>query len=67
MPARESPWLHSYVSTDLRTTFCVYDGPDPEAIRAVAARNGLPVDSVTQIRILDPYFYATELALKVAS
>lgn len=51
-------WLHSYVSDDLRTTFCVYDGPDPEAIRAVAARNGLPVESVTQVRVLDPYFYA---------
>ncbi len=60
-------WLHSYVSEDLRATFCVYDGPDPEAIRAVATRNGLPVDSVTQVRVLDPYFYAAELAVPVAS
>ena len=50
-------WVHSYVSDDLRTTFCIYDGPSPEAIRAVAARNGLPVESVTQVRVLDPYFY----------
>jgi hypothetical protein len=50
-------WLHSYVTEDRRKTFCVYDGPDPEAIRQTASRNGLPVDSITPIRVLDPYFY----------
>jgi hypothetical protein len=50
-------WIHSYVCDDLKTSFCVYDGPNPEAIRTVAARTGLPVESVTQVRVLDPYFY----------
>src|SRR4030095_4127293 len=50
-------WLHSYVSTDRRTSFCVYDGPSPEAIRRTATRNRLPVDSITEVRVLDPYFY----------
>ena len=50
-------WLHSYVSDDRRTTFCVYEGPSPEAIRKAAARNRLPVDRITQVRVLDPYFY----------
>ena len=50
-------WVHSYVSDDDRTTFCVYDGPSPEAIRSVAQRNGLPVDRITQVTVLDPYFY----------
>ncbi len=50
-------WLHSYVSADRRRTFCVYDGPDPESIREVAERNGLPVDDITEVRVLDPYFY----------
>lgn len=50
-------WLHSYVSDDRRKTFCVYDGPTPEAIRAVARRNELPVDAITEVRVLDPYFY----------
>jgi hypothetical protein len=53
-------WLHSYVTEDRRTTFCVYDGPDPEAIRAAASRNGLPLESITQVRVLDPYFYLPE-------
>jgi len=50
-------WIHSYVSDDKRKTFCVYDGPSPEAIRKTAARNDLPVERITQVRVLDPYFY----------
>lgn len=50
-------WVHSYVTEDKRKTFCIYDGPTPEAIRQTAARNGLPVDSITPVRVLDPYFY----------
>ena len=50
-------WIHSYVSHDRRKTFCVYDGPDPEAIRSAAQRNGLPVDQISQVRVLDPYFH----------
>ena len=50
-------WVHSYVSDDKKKTFCIYDGPNPEAIRVVAERNGLPVDTITQVSVLDPYFY----------
>ena len=50
-------WVHSYVSADKSTTFCVYDGPGPEAIRRVAELNKLPVDRITEVRVLDPYFY----------
>jgi hypothetical protein len=50
-------WIHSYVSEDRTKTFCVYDGPSPEAIRKTASQNDLPVDSITQVRVLDPYFY----------
>jgi hypothetical protein len=51
-------WVHSYVSDDKRTTFCVYDAPNPEAIRRTAARNELPVDRIIRVQVLDPYFYA---------
>jgi Protein of unknown function (DUF4242) len=50
-------WVHSYVSDDKTRTFCVYDGPDPESIRTAAARNGLPVEHITRVSVLDPYFY----------
>ncbi len=50
-------WVHSYVSADKRLTFCVYDAPTPEAIRMTAMHNDLPVDHITEVRVLDPYFY----------
>ena len=49
-------WIHSYFTPDRKRSFCVYDGPSPEAIRTVAASNGLPVDRITEVRVLDPYF-----------
>jgi hypothetical protein len=50
-------WVHSYVSEDKTKTFCVYDAPTPEAIRKTAALNQFPVDRITQVHVLDPYFY----------
>jgi hypothetical protein len=50
-------WLHSYVSPDKTRTYCVYDAPSPDAIRDVAGMNGLPVGSITEVSVLDPYFY----------
>lgn len=49
-------WVHSYVSDDKTKTFCVYEAPSPEAIRKAASVNELPVDQITQVRVLDPYF-----------
>jgi hypothetical protein len=51
-------WVTSYVTTGKQRTYCVYDGPSPEAIHRAAAANGLPVDAITEVRVLDPYFYA---------
>ncbi|HVL58983.1 MAG TPA: DUF4242 domain-containing protein [Burkholderiaceae bacterium] len=50
-------WIHSYVTPRKDKTYCIYDAPDPEAIRRVASRNGLPVDRITEVRVLDPYFH----------
>jgi len=55
--AENVTWVHSYVSDDKKRTFCVYDAPSPEAIRQTAAKNGLPIDKITQVSVLDPYFY----------
>lgn len=49
-------WLHSYVNPERTKTFCVYDAPTPEATRKLADTNGLPVDVITQVSVLDPYF-----------
>jgi hypothetical protein len=50
-------WVHSYVTMDKKNTYCIYDGPSPEAIRKVAERNGLPIERITEVRVLDPYFH----------
>jgi hypothetical protein len=50
-------WIKSFVSEDRKRTFCIYDAPTPEAIRKTAVRNALPVDQITQVSVLDPYFY----------
>ena len=53
----EVTWIHSYVSTDKKKIFCIYDGPSPEAIRKASRRNNLPVDLIIEISVLEPYFY----------
>ena len=50
-------WVHSYVSPDKTKTFRIYDGPNEQAIQSSAERNGVPVDRITEVRGLDPYFY----------
>ena len=50
-------WIHSHVTPDRRRTYCIYDGPSPEAIRRAADFNKLPVSRITEVRGLDPYFF----------
>jgi hypothetical protein len=50
-------WVHSYVTRDKKKTFCIYDAPSPDAIRKAADNNGLPVDNIVEVSVLDPYFY----------
>ncbi|HYV03176.1 MAG TPA: DUF4242 domain-containing protein [Blastocatellia bacterium] len=50
-------WIRSYVRDDRKKTYCIYDAPSPESIRRTARRNNLPVDCITEVQVLDPYFY----------
>ena len=50
-------WVHSYVTPDHKRSFCIYDGPTPEAIRRAATRNQLPISRISEVRVLDPYFH----------
>jgi hypothetical protein len=50
-------WIHSYVSSDRKTTFCIYEALSPEAIRLTARANGLPVDRIVEVTVLDPYAF----------
>lgn len=55
--AEQVTWIHSFVTRDRCKTFCVYDAPSPEAVQQAAARSGLPIDSISDVTVLDPYFY----------
>ena len=50
-------WIHSCVSADRKKTYCIYEAPSPEAIRNAAEKNGITVDKITRVSVLDPYFY----------
>jgi hypothetical protein len=42
-------WLFSFLSADRRKTYCLYEAPNEEAIRAAARRAGLPADVIVEI------------------
>ena len=42
-------WIHSYMSRDKTKTFCVYEGPNEQAIREANAKNSLPYDRIFEV------------------
>lgn len=42
-------WIYSFLSADKRKTYCLYEAESAEAIRAAAARAGLPADAVIEV------------------
>jgi hypothetical protein len=42
-------WIFSFLSADKRKTYCLYEAPNPEAIRAAARRNNVPCDAIIEI------------------
>ena len=50
-------WLHSYVVPEGTRMVCVVDAPSPEAVRLAAKANGQPIDRISEVRVLAPYFF----------
>jgi hypothetical protein len=42
-------WLISFLSVDKKKTFCLYEAPSAEAIRAAAKRAGIPADVIIEV------------------
>ncbi len=42
-------WIFSFLSADKKKTYCLYEAPNPEAIRAAARRNNVPCDAIIEI------------------
>ena len=45
-------WVHSYANADKTKTFCIYDGPNEQAIRDAATDNKIPVDAIVEIPVV---------------
>lgn len=45
-------WVYSYANADKTKTFCIYDGPNEQAIRDAAAGNKIPVDAIYEIPVV---------------
>jgi hypothetical protein len=46
-------WLRSYLTADLGRSYCIVDGPSPEAVRQAARVSGLPIDRISEVRVLE--------------
>jgi hypothetical protein len=42
-------WIFSFLSADKKKTYCLYEAPNPEAIRAAARRNNIPADVIIEV------------------
>jgi len=47
-------WLFSFLTADKRRTYCLYEAPSPDAIRAAAKRLDIPADAVVEVDRLEP-------------
>ncbi|ESX12937.1 DUF4242 domain-containing protein [Mesorhizobium sp. M1148] len=42
-------WIFSFLSADKKKSYCLYEAPNPEAIRVAARRNNIPADAIIEI------------------
>ena len=42
-------WVFSFLSADRLRTYCLYEAPSPDAIRAAAERANVPVDEIVEV------------------
>jgi hypothetical protein len=49
-------WLFSFLSADRRRSYCLYEAPSPEAIRAAARRADIPADEIVEVGPGTPQF-----------
>ena len=48
-------WVYSFLSADKKKTYCLYEAPNPEAIREAASRLGVPADVIVAVEQIDPF------------
>ena len=51
-------WIFSFLSADKKKTYCLYEAPDMESIRAAARRANVPADVIIEVTELSPAMFA---------
>jgi hypothetical protein len=51
-------WLFSFLSPDKRKTYCLYEAPNADAIRAAARKLNIPADVVIEVEEVRPEMFA---------
>jgi hypothetical protein len=49
-------WLFSFLSADRRRSYCLYEAPSPDAIRAAARKADIPADEIVEVGAGTPQF-----------
>jgi hypothetical protein len=47
-------WLYSFLSADKKKTYCLYEAPNPEALREHARRLNIPADAIIEVGPVRP-------------
>ena len=47
-------WVYSFLSSDKKKTYCLYEAPSAEAIRDAAERLGIPADVIVPVEQFGP-------------
>jgi hypothetical protein len=47
-------WLISFLSADKKKTYCLYEAPNVETLRAAARRANLPADAIIEVSEVRP-------------
>ncbi len=58
-------WLYSFLSADKKKTYCLYEAPNPEALREHARRLNIPADAIIEVGQVRPEAYVPSAAAAV--
>ena len=50
-------WLFSFLSSDRKKSYCLYEAPSAEAIRQAARRANIPADVIVEVSELRPEMF----------
>ena len=50
-------WLFSFLSSDRKKSYCLYEAPSPETIREAAERANIPADAIVEVSEIRPQMF----------